>query len=162
MLAAGSTKSQRWSYSNVVEEHNAPFQSSKPFFSSSEKPPLSPHLLCQELLRLFSQLGGWKSDRGETGRRGKKGWGWGEDWGIVSWISVTEALLIASLWFCGSGLEIRWQELCGVTSGYKSRVKCAKQSCKIKQSLITGNGQKIPNGERSRLQFVFHSLGKIE
>lgn len=37
-------KSQRWSCSNVEEEYNAPFQSCKPFFSSSEKPPLSSSL----------------------------------------------------------------------------------------------------------------------
>lgn len=44
MLAAGLTKSQRWTCSNVEEEYNAPFQSHKPFFSSSEKPPLSSSL----------------------------------------------------------------------------------------------------------------------
>lgn len=56
-----------------------PFKAAKPFFSSSEKPPLScspsfsPRLLCQELSRLFSQLGGWKSDRGATGRDRNEG-----------------------------------------------------------------------------------------
>lgn len=51
MLAAGSTKSQRWIRSDVEEEHNAPFESSKPLFSSSEKHPLSS--FCLSLSRLI-------------------------------------------------------------------------------------------------------------
>lgn len=57
-----------------------PFKVANPFFCACEKTPLSsvflllslsllPHLVCQERLRLFSQLGGWKTDRGQTGRQ---------------------------------------------------------------------------------------------
>lgn len=154
MLAAGSTKSQRWSCSNVEEEHNAPFQSSKPFFSSSEKPPLysfsplalplSPHLLCQDLSRLFSQLGGWKSDRGETGRQEWRG---KTDWGAVRVeFSLTEAGLIASLWFCCSEVGGREDERKKCPLVLASCVTSQGSSVQSKScDLLTGNGHKTQN-----------------
>lgn len=67
-----------------------PFKAPNPFFfyPSSKKPPLysvslsfplplAPHRQCQEFSRLFSQLGGWKSDTRETWNEGMRGWGAG-------------------------------------------------------------------------------------
>lgn len=42
--------------------------------------PLAPHLHCQELLLLFSQLGGWKADRGEMWEGGREGTGESQSW----------------------------------------------------------------------------------
>lgn len=102
MLAAGSTKSQRWSCSNVEEEHNASFQSSKPLFSSSEKPPL--YSLSLSLSRLISSAKSsracflsWEDGNQTEGRQGMKGERQTEVGVLGEEFRVTEAGLIASL-----------------------------------------------------------------
>lgn len=85
----------------MEEEYNAPFQRSKPFFSSSEKLPL---YSCSPSLTLISSAKSsracflsWEDGNQTEGRQGDRNEGGKADWGIVRVeFRVTEAGLVAS------------------------------------------------------------------
>lgn len=151
MLAAGSTKSQRCSRSNVEEEHNAPFQSSKPFFSSSEKPPLYSFSLFPYFSRLLYTAKSsracflsWEDGNQTEGRHGMRRGGGGDRLqDSQRWISGDRSKVNCSVMIWLQQVRERKQEgdvpscLYQVSRvlGYKSKVKCAKQSSKVMWSV---------------------------
>lgn len=88
----------------MEEEHNAPFQSSKPFFSSSEKPPLYSFSLFPYFSRLLYTAKSsracflsWEDGNQTEGRHGMRRGGETDCRIVRVEFQVTEARLIALL-----------------------------------------------------------------